>query len=146
MLIQDHAGKHVIGHVGLGNMKIKDIVVEHNSTPGPISKRFQQATVGLDKFRDTNFADRFYELNRVMMAAAVADGKNKIDIDPESWAGRYNIAIPYTPEEQEILKQAFKAVGSEWHDLNHGDYRSAEVKSTNVTSPIAKPKRNKYGI
>lgn len=127
-------------------MKIKDIITENNNSPGPISKRYQQASVGLNKFRDHDLADRFYELNRVMMAAAAADGKNKIDVDPESWAGRYNIAIPYTKEEQEILKQAFKTVGSEWHDLNKGDLDSEEVKSTNKTSPVAKPKRNKYGV
>lgn len=128
-------------------MKIKDIITEdHNGPAGPITQRFQQASVGLDKFRDHDLADRFYELNRVMMAAAAANGKDPIDVDPESWAGRYNIATPYTKEEQEILKQAFKAVGSEWHDLNKGDMDSKEVKSTNKTSPIAKPKRNKYGV
>lgn len=127
-------------------MKIKDIIMEDEKGQGPISQRFQRATVGLDKFRDHDLADRFYELNRVMMAAAAANGKDPIDVDPESWVGRYNIANPYTPEEQEILKQAFKAVGSEWHDLNKGDFRSQEVKSTNKKSPIPKAKRNKYGV
>ena len=120
--------------------------MEDEKGSGPISKRFQQATVGLDKFRDHDLADRFYELNRVMMAAASANGKDPIDVDPESWIGRYNIAIPYTKEEQEMLKQAFKAVGSEWHDLNNGDFSSKEVESTNKNSPIAKSKRNKYGV
>lgn len=120
--------------------------MEDERGSGPISQRYQQATVGLDKFRDHDLADRFYELNRVMMAAAVADGKNPIDVDPESWVGRYNIAIPYTKQEQEILQQAFKAVGSEWHDLNNGNYRSEEVKSTYKKSPVAKPKKNKYGV
>jgi hypothetical protein len=127
-------------------MKIKDIITEDEKGRGPISQRFQQATVGLDKFRDHDLADRFYELNRVMMACAGADGKNPIDVDPESWIGRYNIAIPYTKEEQLILQQAFKAVGSEWHDLNNGNYHSEEVKSTNKQSPIAKPKKNRFGV
>ncbi len=127
-------------------MKIKDIIMEDENGVGPITQRFQQASVGLDKFRDNDLADRFYELNRVMMAAACADGKNPIDVHAESWAGRFNIATPYTKEEQEILQQAFKAVGSEWHDLNKGDYKSREVTSTNKKSPIAKPKRNKYGV
>ena len=127
-------------------MKIKDIIMEDEKRSGPLSQRFQQATVGLDKFRDHDLADRFYELNRVMMAAAMADGKTPIHMDPESWAGRYNIAIPYTKEEQEILQQAFKAVGSEWHDLNNGNYNSEEVTNTNKKSPVAKPKKNRYGV
>ena len=127
-------------------MKIKDIIMEDEKRSGPISQRFHQATVGLDKFRDHDLADRFYELNRVMMAAASADGKNPINVDPESWIGRYNIAIPYTKEEQDMLQQAFNAVGSEWHDLNNGNYNSEEVKSTYKKSPVAKPKKNKFGV
>lgn len=145
MPILVHVGKHVIGHAERGNMKIKEVILE-SSDAGPVSQRFQRATVGLDKFRDNDLADRFYELHRVMMAAACAGGKEKIDVDPESWIGRYNIAIPYTPEEQDMLEQAFEAIGSEWHDLNKGDYNSEEVKSTNPVSPVAKPKRNKYGV
>lgn len=125
-------------------MKIKDIIVE--GSPAKIPKRLQQSTVGLNLFRDAEFADRIYELNRVMMAAAMADGKNPLQIDHESWAGRHDIAAPYTKEEQQILQQAYKAVGS-WHkDLNNGDLKSQELESTNKTSPIAKPKRNKFGV
>jgi len=127
-------------------MKIKDIIMEDEKGAGPLSQRYQRATVGLDKFRDNDMADRFYELHRVMMAAACAGGKDPIEVDPESWIGRYNIATPYTPEEQDMLEQAFAAIGSEWHDLNKGDYKSEELKSTNAASPVAKPKRNKYGV
>lgn len=125
-------------------MKIKEVIVE--GSPAQIAKRLQQSTVGLNLFRDTEFADRIYELNRVMMAAAMADGENPLEIDHESWAGRHDIAAPYTKEEQAMLKQAFAAVGS-WHkDLNNGDLRSQELESTNKTSPVAKPKKNKFGI
>lgn len=125
-------------------MKIKEVIVENS--PAKIAKRLQQSTVGLNLFRDTEFADRIYELNRVMMAAAMSDGKSPLTIDHESWAGRHDIAAPYTKEEQQILKQAFAAVGS-WHrDLNKGDMRSQELASTNKQSPIAKPKRNQFGV
>ena len=132
-------------------MKIKDIII-NEGTPahkvGKISQRYQQATVGLDKFRDKQFADRVYELNRVMMAVASSDGINPLspEIDAESWAGRNNVAAPYTEEEQAMLLQAFGAVGSHYEDLNNGDNRSQELKSTNKASPVAKPKRNRYGV
>lgn len=125
-------------------MKIKEIVMEEKIADIP--PRLQQATVGLDKFRDKQFADRIYELNRVMMAAAMADGVSPITIDAESWAGRNNVAAPYTEVEQKILTQAFNAVGSHFTDLNHGNLRSEELKSTNIVSPVAKPKKNKYGV
>lgn len=120
-------------------MKINEIITEQQV--GKISKRYQQATVGLDKFRDQQFADRIYELNRVMMAVACSDGVNPLspEVDAESWAGRNNIAIPYTPEEQAMLKQAFGVVGSHYQDLNNGDLKSKELKSTNTVSPALNP-------
>lgn len=105
---------------------------------GKIGKRKQQATVGLNKFRDENMADRVYELNRVMMAAASTDGTFVPEMDGESWAGRYNIATPYTKQEQDMLKKAYQAVGSTHKDLNHGDLRSQEVPGTNTQS-LVKP-------
>lgn len=132
-------------------MKIKDIIINEDKPAhkvGKVSQRFQQATVGLDKFRDKQFADRIYELNRVMMAVASSDGINPLnpEIDAESWAGRNNIAVPYTEIEQAMLMQAFGAVGSHYQDLNNGDTKSQELKSTYKQSPVAKPKRNKYGV
>ena len=104
---------------------------------GKIGKRRQVGTRGLSKFRDPSGFDRIYELNRVMMAVATADGTGApLNLDTESWAGRYNTAHPYTEEEHEMLKQVFKAVGSETYDLNHGDLRSQELESTNTASPV----------
>jgi hypothetical protein len=104
---------------------------------GKLTKRQQQPTVGLHKFRDPGGYDRAYELNRVMMAVACADGTDApIDMDQASWVGKYNTASPYTKEEQKMLKQAFKAVGSETYDLNHGDLESKELESTNKSSPV----------
>ena len=104
---------------------------------GKIGARRQQATRGLSKFRDPAGFDRIYELNRVMMAVATADGTNApLDLDTESWAGRYNTAHPYTDEEANMITQALRATGSEHHDLNNGDNRSQEVKSTNTESPV----------
>jgi hypothetical protein len=127
-------------------MKIKDIIVEDKE--GKLPSRLQQATVGLDKFRDEKFADRVYELNRVMMAVAAADGIDPLapTVDSESWAGRNNLAFPYTPEEQKMLIHAFDAVGSHYQDLNNGDLKSRELNSTNKLSPVSKPKKNKFGV
>lgn len=103
---------------------------------GKISTRNQNATVGLNRFRDAEFADRTYELNRIMMAVASTDGTFVPELDGESWAGRNNIAAPYTPEEQNMLKMAYKAIGSHHDDLNNGDLHSQEHPAVNVTSPV----------
>lgn len=100
------------------------------------TKRQSQSTTGLSKFRDPGGYDRTYELNRVMMATACADGTTPLALDAETWSGRYNTAHPYTQIEADMLKQAFKAVGSDAKDLNHGDNRSLELDTTNSTSPV----------
>jgi hypothetical protein len=94
------------------------------------------STIGLHKFRDEDCADRTYELNRIMMAAAATDGTFVPDIDGESWSGRYNVAAPYTQEEQNMLMMAYKAAGSDFHDLNKGDLKSKELEGVNTQSTV----------
>jgi hypothetical protein len=116
-------------------MRAQEFLVEKRT--GKIGNRRQAGTRGLSKFRDPSGFDRIYELNRVMMAVAMADGSGApLDIDTESWAGRYNTAHPYTDEEAAMLKQALSATGSETQDLNNGDNRSQELTSTYTDSPV----------
>lgn len=115
-------------------MRAREFIAEQKV--GDISTRQQSATVGLNKFRDSQFADRIYELNRVMMAVAQTDGEITPDIDGESWSGRHNVAAPYTDVEQKMLKKAYQAVGSKHYDLNHGDLDSEEHPAVNTTSPV----------
>lgn len=118
-------------------MRANEFISEGKKT-GKLRKRQRFATRGLHKFRDESKADRVYELNRIMMAAAATDGTFEPDMDHESWAGRYDIAAPYTEAEHNMLKMAYKVNGTEFHDLNKGDLRSQELPSTNTQS-IAKP-------
>ena len=115
-------------------MRALEFIVENGA--GKISKRNQNATVGLHKFRDKNLADRVYELNRIMMATAATDGTFVPEIDNESWAGRYDVAAPYTKEEHNMLLMAYKAAGSNFKDLNKGDLHSQEHPGVNSTSPV----------
>jgi hypothetical protein len=115
-------------------MRAHQFIVEKKI--GKLGKRRQQSTRGLHKFRDPKFADRVYELNRAMMATACTDGSFVPEIDSESWAGKNNISAPYTQAEQDMLKMAYKAIGSDYDDMNHGDLRSQELDSTNKASPM----------
>jgi hypothetical protein len=119
-------------------MRAREFLNEDNP-PGKLTKRQRYGSRGLHKFQDVDGRDRVYELNRVMMALAQADGESdhqKIDLDSESWIGTSNMAVPYTEIESNMLKSAYKAVGSEWEDLNDGDLRSSELPSINKQSPI----------
>ena len=118
-------------------MRAKEFITEVKK--GYVSKRQRYATKGLHKFQDVDGRDRTYELNRVMMAAATASGEGPnevIDLDSESWVGTFNTAMPYTEEEANMLKAAYKAVGSKWEDINKGDLESVELPSINTESPV----------
>lgn len=115
-------------------MRAQEFLFEKNL--GKIGNRKQSATRGLHKFRDRGGYDRTYELNRIMMLTACSDGVTPLDVDTESWAGRYNTAHPYTDIEQKMLNQALKAAGSEHMDLNNGNMDSEELDSTNTVSPV----------
>ena len=115
-------------------MRATEFITERDWT---IGKRKQEATVGLNVFYDAERANSDYVLNRVMMAVACADGSNKpIDMDAKSWVGKKRSAHPYTEIEQRMLKQAFKAAGATYTDLNHGDLKSQELPAVNTTSPM----------
>ena len=119
-------------------MRAKEFITEDNA-PGKLTKRQRYGSRGLHKFQDVDGRDRVYELNRVMMALAQANGETdheKIDLDSESWIGTSNMAVPYTEVESNMLKSAYKAVGSEREDLNDGDIRSSELPSINKESPV----------
>jgi hypothetical protein len=123
-------------------MRAREFVGE--SKAKAISKRNSQATRGLNKFRDPNGYDRIYELNRVMMAVAATDGEIDPLVSQESWSGRFNTAHPYTKEEQKMLEKAYKAIGSEHHDLNNGDMLSKELEDTQKKSPVAPRPKLKF--
>ena len=102
-----------------------------------ISRRLQAGTRGLNVFsKKIDTYDRLYDLNRLMMAVASSDGVNPIKMDAESWVGKHNSTHPYTPEEQDMLKLAYKAAGLEYKDLNKGDLDSEEMTEVNTVSPV----------
>ena len=103
---------------------------------GKITKRHQNASVGLNLFFDPSRTDSTYTLNRVMMAVAATDGTFVPEMNDESWIGKDRSAHPYTEEEQQMLIKGFKAAGAEYKDLNKGDLKSQEVPSVHVTSPV----------
>jgi hypothetical protein len=115
-------------------MRAREFIVERD---GKIGTRRQAATVGLNTFGDSERTNSDYTLNRVMMAVAMADGTDAIiDMDEKSWVGKKRAAFPYTQVEQDMLKQAYKAAGAVYQDINRGDLDSEEHPAVNTASPI----------
>ena len=115
-------------------MRAREFVAE--ATQGKMSTRLNSATRGLNTFSDGERWNADYTLSRVMMAVACTDGTNVPDIDWKSWVGKSKTAHPYTKEEQEMLKMAYKAANAKWHDENNGDMDSEEHPAVNKQSPI----------
>ena len=125
-------------------MRANEFITEVKA--GPVGKRRQNATKGLNTYGDGEHISGDYTAYRLGMAVAGADGKTPPDIDAKSWIGKSKSTHPYTKEEQDMLKQAYDAVGAEWDDVNNGDLKSHELDTIYKDSPVAKPKRNKYGV
>jgi hypothetical protein len=66
-------------------------------------------------------------------------------VDADNYIGGDPFYSAYTQEEVDMINHAARQVGDKsmevWTDGN-----SSEVEATNVTSPVAKPKRNKFGV
>ena len=114
-------------------MRAREFIAERK---GKITKRQQYGTVGLHLFGDGRRQNSTYTLNRLMMAAAMTDGTVEPDLDEESWIGKARSAHPYTEEEADILKMAYRAVGAKYQDLNRGDLDSEEPPGGNDRSPV----------
>ena len=126
-------------------MRAKEFISERKSNK--ITKRHNQSTRGLNIVNDAGASwASDYGGYRAMMAAAGTDGKTMPDMSKESYIGKKKTAYPYTKEEQDILKIAYKIAGQSYTDPNHGDMRSLELDDTNKASPVPTRKKNKYGV
>lgn len=105
---------------------------------GKISKRSQQSSRGIVIYGDEDHMDSSYVSFKLGQAMAMADGSGKtLDMDGVSWYGKQKTVQPYSELEQQMFKQAAKAVGADYKDINKGDLRSKELDSTNTVSPVA---------
>jgi hypothetical protein len=119
-------------------MRIHEFVSESSQVHSGVALSNDNENIIPNVHRVAGTADRIYDLNRLMMTIAMADGiqvpviKNK-----ESWAGRNNLAVPYSSKEVDMLKHSYKVMGIEWEDILHSNSgKSEEPKDTNHVSPV----------
>ena len=116
-------------------MRINELLTEVKA--GKISKRAQQPSRGINTYGDSEHISGDYTSFKLGQALAMAGGTNPIKIDAKSWHGKKKTAPPYSKVEQDMLKQAYKAVGASHHDVNKGDMDSKELDSTYTQSPVS---------
>lgn len=115
-------------------MRAHEFITE--ATLGKVTKRQRWGSRGLHRYNDDYRGAGSYSMNRIAMAAACTDGDSVPDVDRESWVGLSNTTHPYTEVEAKKLKQAYRAAGAHYQDLNNGDMRSQEPPGGNTASPI----------
>lgn len=117
-------------------MRAKEFVIERKG--GKMTQRQQNPSRGVNKYTDDDRWSSDYKLYRLGIAMAPCDGVNNVDVDEESWVGRWKTLHPYSKVEQDMINIASKAVGVKVHDVNKGDMRSQETDDTYTVSPVAK--------
>lgn len=129
-------------------MQIREIIAEDNIVKNRQKPDPDQEMAMPAAHRVAGTADRHYDLNRVMMCAAGSDGRTIPKVDVQSWAGKNNVATPYTKAESEILKRAYEAMGVEWDDILKPNQQEQSLESTDTykRSPVAPRRKNKYGV
>jgi hypothetical protein len=125
-------------------MRASEFITEVRQ-PKP-TKRQKQSSRGMNIYGDAEKANSDYVAFKLGQAMAGTDGSYVPEIDAKSWHGKKKTIHPYTEIEQQMFEKAAKAVGANYTDLNNGNMNSMELETTNKVSPVAAPKRNKYGV
>lgn len=80
----------------------------------------------------------------VALAVAQATKSREVKFDQETIWAENLVMTAYDEREQETIKTAAKLMGVEVEQVS--STKSQEIDGVNKTSPVAKPKRNKYGV
>ena len=110
---------------------------------GKVPKRHHEAQPGGYKFMD-DATDRTYHLNQIMKAAAMSDGSSTkaLKMSDESFAGKNNVAYPYSDLEHNMMQQAFNTVSPTKAKEMIKGRDSSELETVNKTSPVVANRRN----
>lgn len=117
-------------------MRAKEFIKE--STPaGRVPKRLERAIPELVKSRDPGGYDRTYHMNRFLMAAAMADGKDTgpVDMDSSSFIEKFNLTVPYTDEEHNMIQAAMNTIPTDGKQIVKRG-KSEESPTVNKISPV----------
>ena len=130
-------------------MRIKELILEYNAkssgTSKPVRADIDAALPGVFVQRQSRNTDPYMQYRYgLALAAARADAAGHVDFEQESaWAENLAIVM-YANEDEEQIKAADKLMGVQGTRIT--DNKSREGHGGNTTSPVAKPKKNRYGV
>lgn len=131
-------------------MRAKDFVREsfnakHHGKPGKVNPRASATLPGVYVQQQLRNTDPYMQY-RYGMAVAGARARKEfgVDFEQESAFGENLVQVMYTPEDEETIKLASELMGVTPTKIS--DNTSSEPASTNSVSPVAKKKKNKYGV
>ena len=128
-------------------MRAREFINEAKTkgTAARVSKENDAALPGAFVQRDLRNTDPYMQYRYSMaVAAARAEREGLVDFSQESaWAENLT-QVMYAPEDEETIALASKMMGVTPSRIT--DNASHESKQTNSQSPVAQPKRNKYGV
>lgn len=128
-------------------MRAKEFIIEAKSKgrADPVATKKSDTLPGVFVQKDLRNTDPYMQYRYGMaVAAARANRDHGVGFDQESsWAENLT-QVMFTPEDEETIKLASKLFGV--NPTRITDNASHEPKDTAAASPIAQPKRNKYGV
>lgn len=128
-------------------MRAKEFIIEAKSK-GRAERVRSQASAALPGVfvqRQLRNTDPYMQYRYAMaVAAARAAKEHGIDYDQESaWAENLTQVL-FVPEDEETIRLASKLMGVSPTRIT--DNASHEGSKVNTQSPVAKPRRNRYGV
>ena len=106
---------------------------------GKVHDHFQAAIKGMETYTDKN---SYYTMYR--FGVDMAKGSQKQPYNPSGAVCNQMATLAYTDAEQKIIDNSKKNLGLKSKKLTSKD--SNEHQDTHTSSPVAKIKRNKYGV
>lgn len=114
-------------------MRAKEFIIERTfskSKSAPMSATYNFSTMpSADPYQ-------IYRFSMAMADHTITHAKGPTD--------RNAVVVAYAPEEEEIIKAGERQTGHKGKIV--ADRDSHETESVNIASPVAQPKRNKYGV
>lgn len=111
-------------------------------------QQFDMSNPELTRARYFPDMDKYYELYRLTldMAGINTPKEQRVnDIDGEGWPASNNaIMLAYSKADDDIINKTLKKRGFKQKITSDGD--SQEDVKINKVSPVAKPKKNRYGV
>ena len=130
-------------------MRAKEFITEagqkNHGKASKIRDRADAALPGVFVQRQLRNTDTYMQMRYGMaLASARAEKAGLVDFDQESaWAENF-INVMWADEDEETVMLASKLMGVTPSMIS--DKKSREPKSTETQSPVAQPKRNRYGV